>query len=70
MNTDRTQSNLYRHQCEVRFLLEAGHDQARGEKWVRDYLNHPKVAGRTAVLTRDVEQQKALGNDGRHGLWL
>lgn len=70
MNADREQTNLYRHQCEVRFLLAASSEEGRGPKYVQDYLNHPKVQGRRAALERDVKQQEALGNDGLNGLWL
>ena len=70
MNTDRAKTNLYRHQCEVRYLLAASREEARGPKYVQDYLDHPKVQGRRAALERDVKQQEALGNDGLNGLWL
>ncbi|MFG5777692.1 hypothetical protein ACFIQF_11520 [Comamonas sp. J-3] len=70
MTTDREQSDRYRHQCEVRYLLAASREEARGQKYVHDYLNHPKVQGRRAALERDVKLQGDLGNDGRHGQWL
>lgn len=70
MNTDRAQSDRHRHQCEVRFLLAASREDARGGEWVDAYLKHPKVAGRSAVLARDFQEQQARGNDGRYGLWI
>ncbi|MGX5661589.1 hypothetical protein [Diaphorobacter nitroreducens] len=60
----------HRHQCEVRELIRARRDQARGEEWVRSFLRDPKVAGRRAALVRDIKDQLDKGNDGREGVWL
>lgn len=61
----------FRHQCEVRMLIAAQSDVARdGEAWVAAYLANPRVAGRTAALSADMQDQIDNGNDGREGLWL
>ena len=70
MQTTREQLEQERHRCEVRYLLTASREEARGQEYVTGYLNHPKVAGRRATLERDVKEQAARGNDGTHGVWL
>lgn len=62
--------DLQRHQCEVRTLLRARSEHGRGQGWVRDYLNDPKVRGRRAALIRDIKDQLDKGSDGREGVWL
>lgn len=65
-----TDSTTHRHRCEVRELLRANLDSARGNAWVREYLNDPKVRGRRAALIRDIKDQLDKGNDGSGGVWL
>ena len=63
-------TETHRHQCEVRELIRARRDQARGEEWVRSFLRDPKVAGRRAALVRDIKDQLDKGSTGREGVWL
>lgn len=65
-----TTTETHRHQCEVRMLIAARSDEARGEAWCSDYLTHPRVAGRAAVLKADMNDQLNKGHDGTEGLWL
>ena len=60
----------HRHQCEVRMLIALRTDPARGQAWVDAYLAHPRVAGRKAALSADMQDQLNKGHDGREGLWL
>lgn len=59
-----------RHQCEVRMLIAMRADSSRGQAWVDAYLAHPRVAGRKAALSADMQDQLNKGHDGREGLWL
>lgn len=70
MQPDRTEIETHRHQCEVRMLIAAHSDEARGEAWVSAYLAHPRVAGRTAALKADMKDQQNKGSNGCEGLWL
>ena len=63
-------TETHRHQCEVRELIRARRDRARGEERVRAYLRDPRVAGRRAALVRDIKDQLDKGGDGREGTWL
>lgn len=60
----------HRHCCEVRMLIRARSEPARGQEWVREFLRHPKVAGRRAALVRDIKDQLDKGNNGEAGKWL
>lgn len=60
----------HRHECEVRALIAANRDRARGREWVQDYLAHPAVAGRREQLRADLNDQIAKGNRGGEGEWL
>lgn len=62
--------DLQRHQCEVRTLIRARAEPGRGQEWVREYLNDPKVRGRRAALIRDIKDQLDKGSDGKEGVWL
>lgn len=66
----KTDIEAHRHQCEVRMLIAARSDEARGEAWVDAYLAHPRVAGRAAALKADMKDQLNKGSDGCWGLWL
>ncbi|MBO9680939.1 MAG: hypothetical protein J7556_22155 [Acidovorax sp.] len=63
-------SPAHRHRCEVRMLLRANQDPARGNGWVRGYLNDARVSGRRAALLCDLKAQQARGNTGEEGAWL
>lgn len=65
-----TDAMLERHRCEVRLLIAANRDRARGREWVQDYLAHPAVAGRREQLRQDLNGQIAKGNKGGEGEWL
>lgn len=58
-----------RHQCEVRTLIRAITEPGRGRAWVRDYLDHKAVAGRSERLRQDLNQQIKAGNRGQEGEW-
>jgi len=70
MNEERAAIEKSRHQCEVRFLISASNDSTRGQAWAKNYLQHPRVAGRREALANDVKDQINKGHDGREGLWL
>lgn len=70
VSADRAVIEKERHQCEVRMLIAAHADELRGEAWVSAYLAHPRVAGRAAALSADMNDQLSKGHDGSAGLWL
>lgn len=63
-------NETHRHRCEVRTLIRATRDVSRGRRWVRDYLADPRVAGRSAQLRADLNEQMDKGNSGEGGAWL
>lgn len=62
--------DTYRHQCEVRTLLRAARDPAKGRAWVDEYLTSTSVKGRAAQLRADLNEQRSKGNHGEPGTWL
>ena len=48
MNTDRAKTNLYRHQCEVRYLLAASREQRGG--FLMQVIAHAVVASKYKPL--------------------
>lgn len=60
---------IERHRCEVRMLLAAHYDRARGRDWVQNYLDAPAVAGRSEQLRQDLNNQIAKGSRGGEGEW-
>ena len=70
VHCNRAGIETHRHQCEVRMLIAASAEPSRGQAWVVAYLAHPRVAGRTAALSADMQDQLNKGHDGREGLWL
>ncbi|MET3514339.1 hypothetical protein ABIC63_002111 [Pseudacidovorax sp. 1753] len=65
-----TEPMLERHRCEVRMLIAANRDRARGREWVQNYLDSPAVNGRREQLRADLNDQIAKGNRGGEGEWL
>jgi uncharacterized membrane-anchored protein len=62
-----TSSELYRHQCEVRWCIR------QGPEWFKDYVKAVAQArGRAAAqrLLADVKQQAQAGNTGEVRQWL
>ena len=62
-------SDQHRHRCEVRTLIRAIAQPGRGREWVRQYLDHKAVAGRSERLRQDLNQQIKAGNRGQEGEW-
>lgn len=67
---NRAGIETHRHQCEVRMLIAMRTDSSRGQAWVDAYLAHPRLAGRKAALSADMQDQLNKGHDGREGLRL
>lgn len=67
MQRPPTDSEEFRHQCEVRWCIR------QGPEWFKTYVRGVTTArGREAArrLTADMEAQIAAGNLGTHGEWL
>ena len=66
-----TYSEEYRHQCEVRAIIE--YRIRRGRSWAYNFLDGvEKQRGKAARerLEQDILRQWSLGNRGEPGLWL
>jgi hypothetical protein len=64
-----TYSEEYRHQCEVRFILNER--RLRGKEWLRQFLNQKAVQPRRLRLEKDIWEQWSKGNKGEvPNLWL
>lgn len=62
-----TSSELYRHQCEVRWCIQ------QGPEWFKDYVKAvAQTRGRAAAqrLLADVKAQAAAGNGGAPREWM
>ena len=60
----------YRHQCEVRWLLNERTRRAQGGiQWLRDYLQSQPVKARREKLELDIRLQWIEGNRGDPGVW-
>jgi hypothetical protein len=66
---EHTQSEKFRHRCEVRWLLSERASRGQlGKVWLRDYLSKLKDA-RRFNLERDIRSQWMEGNRGEAGEW-
>ena len=67
MQRPDTNSEEFRHQCEVRWCIR------QGAEWFKGYVRGVSTArGREAArrLTVDVKAQAAAGNDGEINRWI
>lgn len=66
-----TYSEEYRHQCEVRAIID--YRIRKGSNWAHTFLDKvEKERGKKAraKLEDDILQQWSLGNRGQPGVWL
>lgn len=61
-------SEKYRHQCEVRYLIEIRHKQGLAE--IRRLLSNPAFAPRLYQIQIDMADQWRKGNRGEKGEWF
>jgi hypothetical protein len=62
-------SEEYRHQCEVRTLIQQR--ALHGKEWLQKYLANPKLdEKRRGKLMNDIWYQWSMGNRGQEGLWF
>jgi hypothetical protein len=63
-------SELFRHKCEVRWLLRERIRRGQaGILWLKGYLQTPPVQARRQMLEKDIREQWKFGNKGQEGDW-
>lgn len=66
--TEAEQTELFRHQCEVRYLIRQW--MKYGDSWIRGFLLDKHVVKRASLLRKDIWEQYRLGNRGEDRTWL
>jgi hypothetical protein len=65
-----TNSEEYRHQCEVRYFLRIRRDDGRDAVTKRlEYIGQKRGEKAAAALLNDIRQQWERGNRGQQGDW-